>query len=772
MAALIAAVVCFAYIVGLLSTALTWTIQGLPGGAIALLLLGVVAFFVMPRLWRTGVRSWVWLAAGLVGFLAVLYFQMRLPQPGAQDVSFQVADSASTVAEIRGQILSSPRLTQSQRIQFWLEAKTVRQIAAEQATNTSQASTPQTVTGKVYATVPLLQGTGLYPGETVSIKGSLYKPRPAMNPGGFDFQAYLAQQGGFAGLNGWQVQVEAGRSPPLLWQIQQRIVRSQVQGLGVPEGPLVSAMVMGRNGVDLPFDLRDQFAKSGLAHALAASGFQVSLLVGVILALTRQLPPKLRLCLGIGVIVGYIALTGIQPSVLRAGIMGLAALFAMSAERKVKPLGSLLLAATALLIYNPGWIWDLGFQFSFLATLGLLVTVPTLTQWLDWMPTAIAPLIAVPIAAYLWTLPLQLYVFGVVSPYCIPINIVVAPLITLISVGGMVSALAALVYLPAGSALASLLYYPVHGLIRVTEFNNQLPGSFFAVGTIAALQVVVLYGLFALIWWRWQRFWWIAFAMGTAFVVVPAWYIHANLLQATVLDASGSPVLIVQSHGRTTVVNSGDEEDANFTVLPFLRQQGINQIDWAIATDPQISGWYRLLKSLPIDTFYSNSAANSTATPSQGSAPAISQPIDQLFLTQLQARQGQYLPLTTDQPLQADALSAQVLSVAPAVLQFRIGDRHWLMLNHIKAADQQKLIVDRLLPTAEVLWWTGEELDPQLLEHIQPKVAIASARSLPPIAQAWLQQHAVSTYAIEQDSALQWTPHQGFVTTLSASNNQ
>ncbi|MCZ0902100.1 ComEC/Rec2 family competence protein, partial [Microcoleus sp. HI-ES] len=97
-----------------------------------------------------------------------------------------------------------------------------------------------------------------------------------------------------------------------------------------------------------------------------------------------------------------------------AALMGFGTLFALVLNRQVKPLGLLLIAATILLLVNPLWIWDLGFQLSFLATLGLIVTTPPLMAKLDWMPPAIASIVVVPIAASVWVLPLLLYVFSVV----------------------------------------------------------------------------------------------------------------------------------------------------------------------------------------------------------------------------------------------------------------------------------------------------------------------------------------------------------------------
>jgi competence protein ComEC len=85
--------------------------------------------------------------------------------------------------------------------------------------------------------------------------------------------------------------------------------------------------------------------------------------------------------------------------------MGCGALIGLVVQRKRKPLNSLLIAATLLLLFNPVWIWDIGFELSFLATLGLMVTVQPLIKRLDWLPPAIASLVAVPITASIWTLP-------------------------------------------------------------------------------------------------------------------------------------------------------------------------------------------------------------------------------------------------------------------------------------------------------------------------------------------------------------------------------
>lgn len=804
MIAISGAVICLAYILGLLLTGIPGEVRGIPVGAIALLTLGVSAAFLLPRLWQTGPKLRIWLLAAVCGFLAILYFQWRIPKPETTDISTLInAVNTATPAQlfaVQGRIDTPLHLTRSQKIQFELQV-TETNIVPNQG---KAQKHPSAVTGRVYVTVPLLQGTGFYPGQAVTVTGSLYKPKPAVNPGGFDFEKYLAQQGIFAGLNGKQVDFleieEEGSShitpqmPFLLWSIRQRIIRAQVSSLGVPEGALVSAMVMGKGAVDVPYDLQDQFKQVGLAHALAASGAQVSMLVAMVLALTRRLPTKLRFGCGVGVLLFYVGLTGLEASVLRAAIMGFVALFALTVERKVKPFGSILFAATLLLLWNPLLIWDLGFQLSFLATLGLLVTVPVLTNWLDWMPAAIAPLFTVPIAAYLWTLPLQLFAFGIVSPYSILINILVSPFIAVLSIGGMISALAALIYPPAGSISAWPLYYPTHLFIKIAEIGSQLPGGAFAVGRISVWQVVVLYGLMGLIWgWkRSQRQWWIAGVLGVSLVAIPVWYASTTLFQVTALETSGDPVLVIQNQGKVGLVNSGSEADTRFTVLPFLQQQGINRVDWAIAPSlhaSEIAGWQRILESRPIQSLYSRLGSNQAVEISTGNdtqrVEQPDQPIKQsnqsanelanglgsstqTLLNQIQLHRGASLPLSNNQTIQLGSATAKLTNSNPAALQLQIGAKNWLLLSNLPDVSQQTEAIAKHIPAAQILGWSGRALSPAVLEAIHPEVAIASSNTLPLEMQNWFQKHSVTVYLTGQNGAVQWTPKKGFVTTLES----
>ncbi len=698
--------------------------------------------------------------------MATLYFQLRVPQPGVKDISQFVPPGNSSNQEqlviVRGEVASTPRLTRSQRGQFWLEATQLDEIKNEKGS----AGVPKGVTGKLYVTVPLLQVTGLYPSQQIAVTGVLYKPKAASNPGAFDFQKFLKQEGTFAGLSGRQVNildVDEKRKWGW-WQVRERIVRSQVRWLGVPEGPLVSAMVLGSKAVDLPYDVRDLFVQAGLAHALAASGFQTSLILGVILQSTKRLKKRTQFILGSLALIIFLSLTGFQAAVLRAVIMGFAALVGLLLKRKVKQLGSLLLAATLLLLFNPLWIWDLGFQLSFLATLGLIVTVPPIIERLSWLPPAIASLIAVPLAATLWTLPVQLFVFGVVPSYSLLLNIISTPLISIISIGGIISAIAALIWTEAGSFLAGILHYPTDWLIKLVEFFSKLPGNSVAVGSISTWQILAIYTLIILVWlvrW-WQQRWWVASLIAVGLVLIPVWHSANTLFKITILAADTEPILVIQDRGKVTLINSGDEGTGRFTILPFLQQQGVNEINWAIANNFQnndSNAWLELLQRLPIKNFYAYSSKPENSIAIQ----AIQQ--------ELQKHRGIYQPLAIGQAVNTGSMVTQLINDQLPILQLQIQEQSWLLVGNIKSKELQQLVKNGSLPRPQVLWCNPQSLK-DLVLALKPKVAIASSANLDEKTLSELGQSQTQLFFTGRDGAIQWTPNGQFESFIQATENK
>lgn len=772
-------IICLAYILGLLLSKTPW------GGILVLFISLVIAvLFQRQRVTskklalqktkpeiakkaahtlRTTPHPRIFLIAGFIGLLATVYFQVRLPQPGAKDISKFIPVGNNKNQEqlviVRGDVGSIPRLTRSGRGQFWLKASQITEVKNKQ----SQEGASRGVTGKLYVTVPILKSTGLYPNQQIEVTGVLYQPKSAFNPGGFDFQKYLREQGAFAGLSGRQLKVFDEESEWAWWKLRQQIIKSQVRWLGVPQGPLVSAMVLGSKTVDLPYSTRDLFVKAGLAHSIAASGFHTSLILGLVLGFTRRFSRNTQFICGSSALILFLSLTGFQPSVLRAVIMGFAALIGIGLKRKVKQSGSFIITATLLLLINPLWIWNLGFQLSFLATLGLIVTVPAITKYLRWLPLTIASLIAVPISAIIWTLPLQLYLFGVVAPYGILLNIISTPLISLICIGGIISGIAALIWPFAGSALASVLYYPTDILIKLVEFFSDLPGNSVAFGTIAIWQVITIYGLLIFTWqirW-WQRRWFLSSLICIGLVFIPAWHSANSLFRITLLAAGREPVLVIQDRGKVTVINSADENVGRFTIVPFLQQQGINIIDWAIATDFQnngSNGWLEIIKDLPSKVFYDYSPSPNNALTQK----AIQRQVEQ--------DKGVYQVLSLGQTVNTGSAIIRLINNQLPIIQMQISNQSWLFVGNLKPNELRQLIKTQSLPPTQVLWCPTKSLK-ELVIALQPQVAIAPNPNLEAKDISALNQSKAQLFFTGRDGAIQWTPQRLFETFVQNTEN-
>ncbi|NJM58611.1 MAG: hypothetical protein HC857_16025 [Synechococcales cyanobacterium RU_4_20] len=448
------------------------------------------------------------------------------------------------------------------------------------------------------------------------------------------FSLYLARQGGFSGLSASQVADTGQRSRPgPLWRLRRQVIQVQTRALGSPRGPLLSSMVLGQRSVDLPFDVQDLFRRVGLSHVVAVSGFHVSLMLGLVLQLTRRRSAQTTFWCGTVTLIGLLLITGLQPSILRAVLMAQAALLALIVRRRTQPIGSLLVAAGLLLLFNPLWIWDLGFQLSFLATLGLLVTSPGLMRGLDWLPVPLAAAIAIPIAATLWTLPLQLFHFGLVTPYSILVNILTTPLVTVSSVIGFLGTGLAMLWQPAGEFVAMVAGPLVGGLIAIARFFGNLPGSSYALGKLTLPQVGCLYGILLLFWGRTpgrRRGWVVAIALATV-TILPMQYAQSTQMQITALGEK-PPLLIVQDRNEIGLINTGNAATVTNLIIPFLQHQGINRLDWLVTTvssNEDRRGWLRLLNEIPVSQFYelnwngaiAPAAPPTSARPSPQAAP-------------------------------------------------------------------------------------------------------------------------------------------------------
>lgn len=310
----------------------------------------------------------------------------------------------------------------------------------------------------------------------------------------FSYRAYLARRGIYTYLMYPSVTLQSGPAgSPFLKAVfalrryaQQTLNRLYPQ----PEAALLNGILLGLER-DLPAGLARAFQDTGTAHIIAISGFNMSVLSGLFLALFGRLLPRgwAAVCAALAISF-YTLLVGANPAVVRAALMSSLALFGRLIGRSSAGLTPLAFSAALMTAFNPWLPWDASFQLSFTATLGLIVYAEPLQRGFEgWLTTRFSPSLArrlarpvseyflFTLAAQVTTLPVVLAQFGRLSLSALAANPLILPVQPLVMQLSGLALLAGLLWLPAGQLLGWLTYPFTAYTIRMVEWLANLPGG-------------------------------------------------------------------------------------------------------------------------------------------------------------------------------------------------------------------------------------------------------------------------------------------------------
>jgi competence protein ComEC len=254
------------------------------------------------------------------------------------------------------------------------------------------------------------------------------------------------------------------------------LARSSVPGVGGERRAVIEGVVLGEDG-GLSDSLKQRFRASGLYHLLAVSGGNVAVVaagaVGLAFLLgVSRIGAELAALAAIG---GYVLAVGPQPSVIRAGVVGALGSLAWLSGRERDRWYALLLAAIALLAWNPYNALDPGFQLSFAAVLAIFTLTPRIERWLEGypVPRRLAQCIAISAACGLVTAPISWFHFHAIPLVTVPANLAAAPVVTPL----LALALLAAVLPPMGPLLAQVNGWCAAYLAGCARFFGGLPAA-------------------------------------------------------------------------------------------------------------------------------------------------------------------------------------------------------------------------------------------------------------------------------------------------------
>lgn len=291
--------------------------------------------------------------------------------------------------------------------------------------------------------------------------------------------------------------IETGTAadPPALLRLRRHVDASIRSALPEPHASLLSAMLVGIRQ-RLPDELRNDFLTSGLIHIVAISGFNITLIALWVRRLAGWGLGRYGVGLAAVLLPLYAVLAGAEPGVIRAAIMGDLVLLAWIIGRDADTLTALGMAGAGMALVQPQALGDVGFQLSFVGTLGLIVIAPRISALLTErarFPRWSAELVATTTAASLMVTPIIAHTFERFQLMAVPANLLALAAPAAIMATGAPVAIWASAGWPAADVVGWAAWLPLEYLIQAGRIAAQLPGASLATSGFDFAQALVSY---------------------------------------------------------------------------------------------------------------------------------------------------------------------------------------------------------------------------------------------------------------------------------------
>jgi len=486
-------------------------------------------------------------------------------------------------------------------------------------------------------------------GDKIELIGNLSIPSTSRNPGQFDYKYYLKRQKPRVGatasvvsLNNIKILSKGNGNSfyTFVYGLKRKLNTVIEKNVKAEIVPLVSSILLGdRERVSK--NLMDGFLKTGTIHFLAISGLHVGILVISLHCLLRlfRLNTRYLAMVIILIVFFYAAITGMKSPILRAGIMVAMYYGAFIINRRWDLQNSIAAAVFIILLINPSDLFNVGFQLSVLAVLGIIYTSSRLENFF-WKSTLLVEKLqakeerseiwflfniycrrtfCVSLSAWIAVMPLIAYYFHIVTPLTVFLNIIIFPLVWLILVGGFVVLITGLVSPILVTPFAWLVSYSGVALEYLILLFSKNLQTFFYTSTPLWIWIVVYYLVFIIYLLR-EKFKIklahliiVTLAISNFFVLSGLPGRGQDCLKLTCFDVRhGASFFIQFPNGKNMLFDSGTKGNydvGKFVVAPFLRQHGIRKIDTVVIShehDDHCNGIPSIIDRFSVDNVFVN----------------------------------------------------------------------------------------------------------------------------------------------------------------------
>lgn len=478
-------------------------------------------------------------------------------------------------------------------------------------------------------------------GQKILIKGNLRRPFKSTNPSQFDYSSYLKNFGVFTVIysqdNDFKIHNER-MSPKWkflynLNNIRNSVLKTHSKYLKSPNLEILGGIVFGDDAVAPPDYIKNSFINSGLLHILAASGMNVGFIFSFwfFIMTFLRVPYKPAVVTGMFLVAGYTLMTGLGASVVRAALMLLFVLAGKLIDRDAHTISLLSFVAVLMLLYNPAYINDVGFQLSFLVTFGLLTTANIIMKKTDKVPEKVMAIILIPIIAQIWVAPVQMFYFNTFSLYSILANITSSVLLIVISFTGFISSVLAIIQ-PIADFVCMVSdfvnNYLITALVWISDFFGSLPHSLIQTTHPNIIQISVYYlmliGASFLIKYNEYKKAFITVVSISFILLLSTLSIPDKRLEIIAFDVGNADSFMIKTPQNKyffidtgkTPYQSGNSQ-AKIIMLKYLKDRGIKNIEGIIVThfdNDHAGGTPEFIENTNVKNLYLNSTKAETQT--------------------------------------------------------------------------------------------------------------------------------------------------------------
>jgi competence protein ComEC len=249
------------------------------------------------------------------------------------------------------------------------------------------------------------------------------------------------------------------------------------KALPEPESSLGLGYLLGQRRA-LPADLALALQIAGLTHVVVASGYNLTILVRLARRLFVKVSKYLSALSAALMIVSFMAITGISPSMSRAGLVSVLSLAAWYYGRNFHPIVLLSVAVAVTVTINPSYAWgDLGWQLSFAAFAGVMIIAPLAQRYLfgKKKPGFVGQVLGETASAQLATVPIIIMAFGQFSNVAIVSNLLILPLVPLAMFLTFVAGVGGLILPGFATVIGAPATWLLHYMVSVAEYLASLP---------------------------------------------------------------------------------------------------------------------------------------------------------------------------------------------------------------------------------------------------------------------------------------------------------